>query len=125
MLMLMLMFVQDLQIILTNAKQQGLKVRASGQRHSQPPQIVESNVMQPFWKKRVVDTIVVDMSLYQDIAPIDIGASNVRMKVVSRDLEKREAIVVVNAGTREDELEYFLGKENLALQTVTAGKYIM
>ena len=44
------------------------------------------------------------------------------MKVVSRDLEKREAIVVVNAGTREDELEYFLGKENLALQTVTAGE---
>lgn len=33
----------------------------------------------------------------------------------------REAIVVVSAGTREDEFLYYITKQNLAMKTVTAG----
>lgn len=119
----------DLRAVLLKAKEEGVKVRASGQRHSQAPQILEENRYIPQLKKS--DTYVIDMSIYEDIRndmPHEDERNHelaespfVRMKVVSRDNRAREAIVVVNSGTREDEFEYFLGTNNLALKTVTAG----
>mmetsp|Transcript_25925 Transcript_25925/g.33030 ORF Transcript_25925/g.33030 Transcript_25925/m.33030 type:complete len:577 (+) Transcript_25925:309-2039(+) len=119
----------DLRMLLVDAHQNEIKVRASGQRHSQPPQILPDNRKAlttccfPFPSCLRCNTnherIVIDMSFYEDIK----GDNDeiVRMKMVSRNEEKREAIVVVNAGTREDEFTYWVTQNNLALKTVTAG----
>ena len=119
----------DLRVLLVEAHQNEIKVRASGQRHSQPPQIVPDNrnaltsCCLPFPSCLRCNTnyerIVIDMSFYEDIKG-DNGKI-VRMKLVSRNEDTREAIVVVNAGTREDEFTYWVTQNNLALKTVTAG----
>ena len=118
----------DLQKLLEEANQKGIKVRASGQRHSQPPQIVPDNrnkcssccCFPSFLRcNNNYERYVIDMSFYEDI--IADNGEVVRMKVLSRDEATREAIVAVNAGTREDEFAYFVTQNNLALKTVTAG----
>jgi len=119
----------DLQKLLLKARETGIKVRASGQRHSQPPQIVPDNrnsltssclPLPSFIRcKKYNECRVIDMSFYQDIK--DDNNKIVKMKVISTNDATREAVVAVNAGIREDEFTYFVTQNNLALKTVTAG----
>jgi hypothetical protein len=117
---------EDLRDVLADANEKGIKVRASGQRHSQPPQIVEDDRSGVYWLKfcgnfgKPMKQFVVDMSFYKDIEPDEEGGPQ-GMKVISVDEDKREAVVVVNAGIREDEFLYFISQRNLATKTVTAG----
>ena len=112
---------EDLKAILADAHAKEIPVRASGQQHSQPPQIVpdKRSILPSFCNK--LKLYVIDMSFYQDI-PAGDNNTIVCMKVLSRE-DTGEAVVAVNAGTREDALEYFVAEENLALQTVTAGGF--
>lgn len=100
----------ELKDIILEAKSKGIKVRASGQRHSQPPLVIHDN--RDGAKPVRTKVYIIDMSLYQDMA----GGTE-RMEIVDQE----QGLVKVNAGTREDEFDTFLAENNLALQTVTAG----
>jgi hypothetical protein len=79
---------EDLRDILADAAENGIKVRASGQRHSQPPQIVDDNrndgsingcLLAPtlfVGGCKEIELYVVDMSLYQDIVVVTITTNN-------------------------------------------------
>jgi FAD/FMN-containing dehydrogenase len=80
----------------------------SGQRHSQPPLVVEDNRAAV---PQTTKTYLVDMSCYADLGPDRIV------------LGPGKNQVTVNTGVREDELDAFLIEHNLMLETVTAGGF--
>ena len=98
----------ELKAVLTTAKALGATVRASGQRHSQPPLVVDDNRNNPPAKP---DTLVVDMSCY-----IDIGESGIELGPGANQ-------ITVNPGVREDLVDAFLTRNNLMFRTVTAGGF--
>jgi hypothetical protein len=98
----------ELKAVLTAAKALGATVRASGQRHSQPPLVVDDNRNNPPAKP---DTLVVDMSCY-----IDIGESGIELNPGANQ-------ITVNPGVREDLVDAFLTRNNLMFRTVTAGGF--
>jgi FAD/FMN-containing dehydrogenase len=97
----------ELKSVLTDAASKGVTVRASGQRHSQPPLVTNDNrgaAPSP------LTTYLVDMSCYADLPN-------------GMVLEPGRTQVTVNPGVREDELDAFLTEQNLMLETVTAGGF--
>jgi FAD/FMN-containing dehydrogenase len=101
----------ELKSVLAEAATKGVTVRASGQRHSQPPLVANDNrgavPPQP-------TAYLVDMSCYADLGP------DSKDSIV---LEPGQNQVTVNPGVREDALGAFLTKHNLMLETVTAGGF--
>ena len=97
-----------LKSVLADAVAKGVTVRASGQRHAQPPLVTNDNrgavPPQP-------TTYLVDMSCYSDLGPdlMELGPGPNQ--------------VTVNPGAKEDDLDAFLTKNNLMLETVTAGGF--
>jgi hypothetical protein len=98
----------ELKAILTRAKALGATVRASGQRHSQPPLVADDNRNNPPAKP---NTLVVDMSCY-----IDIGESGIELGPGANQ-------ITMNPGVREDFVDAFLTRNNLMFRTVTAGGF--
>ena len=98
----------ELKAILTSAKTLGATIRASGQRHSQPPLVADDNRNNPPAKP---NTLVVDMSCY-----IDIGESGIELGPGANQ-------ITVNPGVREDLVDTFLTRNNLMFRTVTAGGF--
>jgi FAD/FMN-containing dehydrogenase len=101
----------ELKSVLTDAVTKGVTVRVSGQRHSQPPLVTNDNRAavspQP-------TTYLVDMSCYADLGP-----EGKDLMVLGPGPNQ----VTVNPGTREDDLDAFLTKNKLMLETVTAGGF--
>lgn len=101
----------ELKSVLADAVTKGVTVRASGQRHSQPPLVTNDNrgavPPQP-------TTYLVDMSCYADLGP-----NNKDLMVLGPGQNQ----VTVNPGTREDDLDIFLTQNNLVMETVTAGGF--
>src|SRR5208283_955417 len=98
----------ELKSVLAEAVTKGVTVRASGQRHSQPPLVTNDNrgAVPP-----LPTTYLVDTSCYSDLGPdlMDLGPGPNQ--------------VTVNPGAKEDDLDAFLTKNNLMLETVTAGGF--
>lgn len=101
----------ELQQVLAEAKKAGVTIRVSGQRHSQPPLVLEDSGDTP---PPATKTYIVDLSCYCDLG------TNHDQRIVLGPGEKQ---VTVNAGVREDELDAFLSEHQLMLQTVTAGGF--
>ena len=101
----------ELKSVLADALTKGVTVRVSGQRHSQPPLVTNDNrdAVPP-----LPTTYLVDMSCYADLGP---GSKDLM------DLGPGQNQVTVNPGVREDELDAFLTKHKLMLETVTAGGF--
>jgi D-arabinono-1,4-lactone oxidase/FAD binding domain len=101
----------ELKAVLAAAVQQGVKVRVSGQRHSQPPLVIADN-------RGVVTAkpaeYLVDMSCYADLGP------NGDQTMV---VDKVNRTITVNVGVREDAVDAFLTQNNLMFKTVTAGGF--
>jgi len=100
-----------LKSVLADALNHKVTVRATGQRHSQPPLVTDDNrgAVPPS-----PTTYLVDMSCYADLGP----AGTDRM-VLGPGTNQ----VTVNPGVREDDLEAFLTENNLMFETVTAGGF--
>lgn len=94
---------QQLASVVSQAAEAHMTVRVSGQRHSQPPLVANS---------AATGLVLIDMSCYADLGP----GGDQRMVVQGNT-------VMVNTGVREDELDAFLGQNQLMLQTVTAGGF--
>jgi len=93
------------------AKTPGATLRVSGQRHSQPPLVIDDN------RSAVPQTThayLVDMSCYADLGP----AQDQRIM-----LGPGKDQVIVNTGVCEDELDAFLTQNKFMLKTVTAGGF--
>ena len=101
----------DLQAVIAAAVANGVTVRVSGQRHSQPPLVADDNRTSV---PATPNTYIVDMSCYADLGP---GGTE-RMVLDAPNLK-----LTVNAGVREDEVDAFLTANNLMMQTVTAGGF--
>jgi len=101
----------ELKSVLADAVTKGVTVRVSGQRHSQPPLVTDDNrgAAPP-----APTTYLVDMSCYADVVP---GGKDLMV------LGPGPNQVTVNPGAREDDLDVFLTKRNLMLDTVTAGGF--
>ena len=98
----------ELKTVVATAREKGLTVRVSGQRHSQPPLVIEDNRAAPSAQPSV---LLVDLSCYVDIEPNGMV------------LGPGEGQVTVNPGVREDDLGAFLTSNNLMMRTVTAGGF--
>ena len=85
-----------------------MTVRASGQRHSQPPLVADDNRNDPPQKPK---SYLVDMSCY-----VDVGENGIELGPGANQ-------VTVNPGVREDDVDAFLTKHDLMFQTVTAGGF--
>jgi len=103
--------VADLQGVLAAAAKQGVSVRVSGQRHSQPPLVINDDRGAV---PQAPTTFLIDMSCYADL-----GASGTDSMILGPGPNQ----VTVNPGVKEDALDAFLTQNNLALQTVTAGGF--
>ena len=101
----------ELKSVLADAARKGVTVRVSGQRHSQPPLVVDDNRGAP---PAAAKSWLVDLSCYADL-----GAGGNERIVLGPGPKQ----VTVNAGVREDDLDAFLTAHNLMLQTVTAGGF--
>ena len=88
----------QLTAVLQQAKQAGVKLRVSGQRHSQPPLVADDNRDNP---PPTPDVYLVDMSCYYDVATDGIT------------LGPKPNQITVNPGVREDFADAFLTKNNL------------
>ena len=98
----------ELKCVLTSAQQQGLTVRVSGQRHSQPPLVTDDDRTAP---PPAPTGYLVDMSCY-----VDVGTNGIALGPGPNQ-------VTVNPGVLEDDVDEFLTAHNLMLQTVTAGGF--
>ena len=98
----------DLQAVLTAAKQDGVTVRVSGQRHSQPPLVTDDNRNAP---PPAPTSYLVDMSCY-----VDVGDNGIALGPGPQQ-------ITVNPGVREDYVDAFLTQNNLMFKTVTAGGF--
>lgn len=99
------------QVLASVANITGATIRVSGQRHSQPPLVINDN------REAVPQTTkeyLVDMSCYADL-----GAGQDQRIVLGPGNNQ----VTLNAGVREDELDAFLTSQNLMMKTVTAGGF--
>jgi FAD/FMN-containing dehydrogenase len=101
----------ELKTVLEEAAKHGVIVRVSGQRHSQPPLVVNDN---RGGSPATVKSWLVDLSCYADL-----GAGRNERIVPGPGARQ----VTVNTGVREDELDAFLTVHNLMLNTVTAGGF--
>ena len=101
----------ELKTVLEEASKNRLTVRVSGQRHSQPPLVVDDN---RHGSPATAKSWLVDLSCYADLGP----DRNTRIVPGLRPNQ-----VKVNAGVREDELDAYLTEHNLMLRTVTAGGF--
>jgi FAD/FMN-containing dehydrogenase len=101
----------ELQTVLGEAAKQGVTVRVSGQRHAQPPLVVDDNRR---GSPAPATTWLVDLSCYADL-----GATRTERMVLGPGARQ----VRVNTGVREDELDAFLTAHNAMLRTVTAGGF--
>jgi len=101
----------ELQKIVKDAAIDGVQVRVSGQRHSQPPLVINNVREDPSYKS---NTWLVDLSCYADL-----GVNGDEQLIA--DVENKT--VTVNAGVREDYLDAYLATKNLILRTVTAGGF--
>jgi hypothetical protein len=99
-----------LEAIVRRAAQAGVTARVSGQRHSQPPLVVDDTRGSAPARK----TWLVDLACYADLGP----QQNRRIM-----LDPSGRTVTVNAGVREDELDTFLTRHDKLLRTVTAGGF--
>jgi len=97
-----------LKAVLAEASQHGVTVRASGQRHSQPPLVADDNRSSP---PREPKSYLVDMSCY-----VDVGDRGIELGPGAHQ-------ITVNPGVREDDADAFLTKHNLMFKTVTAGGF--
>ncbi len=102
---------EELKNIVLEAQAADVQIRVSGQRHSQPPLVIDDNRGNRSYKSK---TWLVDLSCYADLGP----DGNEQITV---DMEKNT--VTVNAGVREDYLDAYLATKNLILETVTAGGF--
>lgn len=98
----------ELKAVLAQAKQNGVTVHASGQRHSQPPLVADDNRNNPTAAPKAY---LVDMSCY-----VDVGDGGIAPGPGGNQ-------VTVNPGVREDAVDAFLTKHNLMFKTVTAGGF--
>jgi len=101
----------ELKKIVLEAKTANVKLRVSGQRHSQPPLVAEDDRDSPAYNATIW---LVDLSCYADL-----GTDGTEQLLVDQE----NCTVTVNAGVREDYLEAYLATQNLMFQTVTAGGF--
>ncbi len=101
---------EELRAILAR-RPEGVGVRVSGQRHSQGPLVIADGRAPPPEAARVW---LIDLSCYGDL-----GKRGDRSIV----LDRANRQVTVNAGVREDFVDAFLRRNDLMLQTVTAGGF--
>lgn len=101
----------DLKSVLVEANKEGMKVRVSGQRHSQPPLVIDDNRDTNETKP---NEYLIDMSCYTDLG------SNMDQRMLLGPAKNQ---VTVNAGVREDDLDAFLTSNKLMFKTVTAGGF--
>ena len=99
-----------LQGVISQAVAAGMKLRVSGQRHSQPPLVTDDN--RNAVPEKPTEWLI-DMSCYADL-----GSDGTEQMVMDGSNK-----VIVNAGVREDALDAFLTQRNLILNTVTAGGF--
>jgi FAD/FMN-containing dehydrogenase len=88
----------------------GMKLRVSGQRHSQPALVLEDSRTNP---PETATTWIIDLACYADLGE---GKDVLQLDAAAGKL-------TVNAGVREDQIAAFLTENNLMLQTVTAGGF--
>lgn len=101
----------ELKQVLSKAKEAGVVLRVSGQRHSQPPLVIGDNRGSvPATAKEYL----VDLSCYADL-----GAGGDQDMVLDAANNK----LTVNTGVRESNVDAFLTKNNLMMRTVTAGGF--
>jgi FAD/FMN-containing dehydrogenase len=100
----------ELQTILAK-RPTGMKVRVSGQRHSQAPLVLPDNRTTP---PEAASTWVIDLSCYADLGP---EGNQVF------DLDAAKGKLTVNTGVREDHIDAYLTANDFMLQTVTAGGF--
>ncbi len=100
----------ELQAVLQKAVADKAVLRVSGQRHSQPPLVIDSS---PTSSTGAVNYLV-DMSCYADLGP------NGDQTMVVDAANKQ---ITVNTGVREDQIIELLTQNNLMLSTVTAGGF--
>ncbi|HEX3476402.1 MAG TPA: D-arabinono-1,4-lactone oxidase [Kofleriaceae bacterium] len=98
----------ELMAVVADARQRGVTVRASGQRHSQPPLVADDNRSAPPPKPR---SYLVDMSCY-----VDVGDNGIALGPGAHQ-------ITVNPGVREDAVDAFLTRHDLMFNTVTAGGF--
>ncbi|MFZ1791217.1 MAG: D-arabinono-1,4-lactone oxidase [Saprospiraceae bacterium] len=101
----------ELKYALSEAKKAGATIRVSGQRHSQPPLVIDDNRSQV---PQTTTEFLVDLSCYADLGP------NEDQRIL---LGPGKNQVTINTGVREDDLEAFLTANNLMMKTVTAGGF--
>jgi FAD/FMN-containing dehydrogenase len=101
----------ELKSVVQEAVSQGVTLRVSGQRHSQPPLVVDDNRGA---SPSSVKTWLVDLACYADLGP----GSDQRIVLGPGPNQ-----VTANSGVREDELDAFLTANHLMLETVTAGGF--
>jgi FAD/FMN-containing dehydrogenase len=89
----------------------GMKLRVSGQRHSQPALVLGDSRTSP---PETATTWIIDLACYADL-----GAEG---KDVFQ-LDAAAGKLTVNTGVREDQIDAYLTENNLMLQTVTAGGF--
>ena len=100
----------ELQAILAK-RPEGMKVRVSGQRHSQPPLVLEDNRTS---EPEAATTWIIDLSCYADL-----GSSGEELF----ELDAAQGKLTVNTGVREDHIDAYLTEHDLMLETVTAGGF--
>jgi len=98
----------ELKAVLVAAQQNGVTVRVSGQRHSQPPLVADDNRTAP--PPQATDYLV-DMSCY-----VDVGDQGIALGPGPQQ-------ITLNPGVREDDVDAFLTSHNLMFKTVTAGGF--
>jgi len=107
--------IEELKQVIRMAKDDGVELRVSGQRHAQPPLVVDNNRHEI---PKEAKTYLVDLSCYADLGPKD---SKIKKQIVL--IEGPSPKVRVNTGVREDGLDAFLTRNGYALKTVTAGGF--
>jgi FAD/FMN-containing dehydrogenase len=100
----------ELQTILSQ-RPAGMKVRVSGQRHSQPPLVLADNRTTT---PAAATTWIIDLSCYSDL-----GSDGKQVF----ELDAANAKLTVNTGVREDHIDAYLTANDLMLKTVTAGGF--
>jgi FAD/FMN-containing dehydrogenase len=101
---------EELQTILAK-RPAGMKVRVSGQRHSQPPLVLGDNRSTA---PEAATTWIIDLSCYADLGPEGTAVF---------DLDAANGKLTVNTGVREDAIDAYLAANDFMLQTVTAGGF--